>query len=60
VYVSVDTLHFISQAGVKRELDAVKREDKKKTELQKVRSKNPGNAHQIVSSHNSRLLEYII
>nr|XP_011449456.2 protein FAM92A-like isoform X2 [Crassostrea gigas] len=33
--------------GVKRELEAVKREDKKKIELQKLRSKNPGNSHQI-------------
>lgn len=35
------------KVGVKRELDAVKKEDKKKTELQKLRSKNPGNSHQI-------------
>lgn len=40
---------IIIQVGVKRELEAVKREDKKKTELQKLRSKNPGNTHQIVS-----------
>lgn len=41
--------YFITQVGVKRELEAVKREDKKKIELQKLRSKNPGNTHQIVS-----------
>lgn len=40
---------FVNQIGVKRELEAVKREDKKKIELQKLRSKNPGNSHQIVS-----------
>lgn len=39
----------VNQIGVKRELEAVKREDKKKIELQKLRSKNPGNSHQIVS-----------
>ncbi|XP_061196254.1 GDNF-inducible zinc finger protein 1-like [Saccostrea echinata] len=45
------------KAGVKRELDAVKREDKKKTELQKLRSKNPANTHQIAQSDVERARE---
>ncbi|XP_062610033.1 GDNF-inducible zinc finger protein 1-like [Saccostrea cucullata] len=45
------------KAGVKRELDAVKREDKKKTDLQKLRSKNPANTHQIAQSDVERARE---
>lgn len=41
--------YFILQNGVKTELTNIKKEQKKLQDLEKVRSKAPGDQHQIVS-----------
>lgn len=41
--------YFILQNGVKTELTNIKKEQKKLQDLEKVRSKTPGDHHQIVS-----------
>ena len=52
--------HFILQNGVKTELTNIKKEQKKLQDLEKVKSKAPGDQHQIVSFYKPIISWHII